>query len=32
MALELLRLAGSSRVTINCGVTVEAGREFQSCN
>ena len=32
MALELLRLAGSSRVTIDGGVTIEAGREFQSDN
>ena len=30
MTLELLRLAGSSRMTINGGITVEAGREFQS--
>ena len=32
MALELLRLAGNSRVTIDGGVTVEAGWEFQSDN
>ena len=32
MAMELLRLAGSSRVTNDAGVTVEAGREFQSDN
>ena len=32
MALELLRLAGSSRVTIDGGGTAEAGREFQSDN
>ena len=31
MAEELLRLAGSPRVTIDGGVTV-AGREFQSDN
>ena len=30
MALELLRLAGSSRVTIDGGVTAEAARDFQS--
>ena len=32
MALELLWRAGSSRVTINDGVTVEVGRDFQSDN
>ena len=32
MAVQLLRLAGSSRVTIDNGVTAEAGREFQSDN
>ena len=30
MALELLRLAGSSRVTIDGGGNVEGSREFQS--
>ena len=32
MALELLRLAGSSRVTIVGRGTAEAGKEFQSDN
>ena len=32
MAKELLKLAGSSRVTIDGGVIVEAGSEFQSDN
>ena len=32
MAEELLRLAGSSRVTIDGVGTVEVGREFQSDN
>ena len=32
MAEELLRMAGSSRVTIRSGGTAEAGREFQSDN
>ena len=32
MAEELLRLAGSPRVTIDGGVTVKAGREFQNDN
>ena len=32
MAEELLRLAGSSRVTIDDGATAEAGREIQSDN
>ena len=32
MALELLRLAWSSRVIIDGGVTVEAAREFQRDN
>ena len=32
MAVELLRLARSSRVTIDSGGTAEAGKEFQSHN
>ena len=32
MAEEMLRLAGSSRVTINGEVTAEAGREFETDN
>ena len=32
MALELLRLAGCSRVTIDGGVIAEVAREFQSDN
>ena len=32
MAMELLRLAGSSRVTIDGGVAAAAGSEVQSDN